>query len=162
MTLDKEKDVNIGESKEFLTMIVGGQMFGVPVLQVQDVLGERKLTRVPLAPPEVSGAMNLRGRIVTAVDLRHKLSMEKKNEGVESMYIVVEYNGELYSLIVDDVGDVLALPDESFEKTPSTIDSSWRELSVGIYRLDGRLLVILDVPHMLEEMCEIVREDMVA
>ncbi len=162
MTLDIQEETNSDESKEFLTMIVGGQMFGVPVLQVQDVLGERSLTRVPLAPPEISGAMNLRGRIVTAVDLRHKLDMEKKPDGAESMYIVVEHNNELYSLIVDDVGDVLSLPDKDFEKTPSTIDPSWRDLSVGIYRLDGRLLVILNVPHMLEEICEITREDMVA
>lgn len=143
-------DLNNNEtSKEFLTIIVGGQMFGIPVLQVQDVLGEKGITRIPLAPPEIAGAMNLRGRIVTAIDLRYKLSMPKREDNAETMYIVVEHENELYSFIVDKVGDVLSLPDSAFEKTLSTIDPSWRDLTSGIYRLKGQLLVILDVPIVL-------------
>jgi len=148
-----EKEAGSGGSKEFLTMLVAGQLFGVPVLQVQDVLGERSVTKVPLAPKEVAGAMNLRGRIVTAINLRHKLCMAELPKDMKTMYIVVEHQGELYSLIVDTVGDVLSLPDNDFEKTPTTLDSSWRELSLGIYRLKGQLLVILDVPSMLEALC---------
>jgi len=136
-------------SKEFLTIIVGGQMFGIPVLQVQDVLGEKGITRIPLAPPEIAGAMNLRGRIVTAIDLRYKLSMPKREDNAETMYIVVEHENELYSFIVDKVGDVLSLPESAFEKTLSTIDPAWRDLTSGIYRLKGQLLVILDVPVVL-------------
>ncbi len=147
--IEKDSDELNGTSKEFLTLIVGGQMFGIPVLQVQDVLGEKQTTRIPLAPPEITGAMNLRGRIVTAIDMRYKLHMTERAEDEASMYIVVEYENELYSFIVDKVGDVLALPDSKFEKTLSTIDSSWREVTSGIYRLEGELLVILDVSAVL-------------
>jgi purine-binding chemotaxis protein CheW len=146
-----EKDKTTSEgTKEFLTMIVGGQLFGIPVLQVQDVLGERKVTRVPLAPKEIAGSLNLRGRIVTAITMRHKLRMPPLEEGKKTMYIVVEHQGDLYSLIVDTVGEVLALPDKYFEKTLATLDPAWRDLSLGIYRLKDQLLVILDVPGMLE------------
>jgi len=143
------EEINTGGSREFLTIIVGGQMFGIPVLQVQDVLAEKNITRIPLSPPEIAGAMNLRGRIVTAMDLRYKLSMPKKEDNAGTMYIVVEYENELYSFIVDKVGDVLSLPDSAFEKTLSTIDASWRDLTSGIYRLKDQLLVILDVPVVL-------------
>jgi len=151
--VSKDDDLYNKDSKEFLTMMVGDQMFGIPVLQVQDILGERSVTKVPLAVKEVAGAMNLRGRIVTAIDLRYKLNLPKLPKGSKSMYIVVDYQGELYSLIVDSVGEVLSLSNKSFEKTLSTIDSSWRELSMGIYRLDDELLVIMDVPGMLESLC---------
>lgn len=137
-------------NKEFLTIMVDGQLLGIPVLQVQDVLGEQKVTRVPLAPPEVAGSLNLRGRVVTAINLRRKLGMPEMSAGTKSMYIVVEYKNELYSLIVDNVGEVLSLPDENFEKVPATLESSWRALALGIYRLKEQLLVILDVPAMLE------------
>lgn len=160
MTTSPKGVASAGGSKEFLTMLVAGQLFGVPVLQVQDVLGERKVTKVPLSPKEVAGAMNLRGRIVTAISLRHKLRLPEATGGAKTMYIVVEYQGELYSLIVDTVGDVLSLPDKDFEKTPATIDPSWRELALGIYRLKGQLLVILDVPGMLDALC--VKEDSAA
>ena len=146
------KEVVNSQSKEFLTMMVGEQMFGVPVLQIQDVLGERLVTKVPLASAEIAGAMNLRGRIVTAINLRHKLGMPEISDNAKSMYIVVDHQDELYSLIVDTVGDVLSLPDSSFEKTLSTIDPLWRDVSLGIYRLDGELLIILDVPAMLESL----------
>jgi purine-binding chemotaxis protein CheW len=139
-----------GGTKEFLTMTVAGQLFGIPVLQVQDVLGERKVSKVPLAPREVAGSLNLRGRIVTAISLRHKLRMAETPNNAKTMYIVVDHQGELYSLIVDTVGEVLSLPDHDFENTPATIDPSWRELALGIYRLKDQLLVILDVPAMLE------------
>jgi purine-binding chemotaxis protein CheW len=147
------KETVSGGAGEFLTMMVAGQLFGIPVLQVQDVLGERAVTKVPLAPKEVAGAMNLRGRIVTAINLRHKLGMPEMPDGMKTMYIVVDHQGELYSLIVDTVGEVLSLPDQDFENTPATIDAAWRELALGIYRLKDQLLVILDVPNMLEALC---------
>jgi purine-binding chemotaxis protein CheW len=146
--------------KDFLTMMVDGQLFGIPVLQVQDVLGEQKVTKVPLAPPEIAGSLNLRGRVVTAINLRHRLGLTHVPEGMKTMSIVVEYHGDLYSLIVDNVGEVLSLSDSDFEKVPATIDSAWRELSLGIYRLKGQLLVIFDVAGMLEDLCH--REENVA
>ena len=139
-------------SKEFLTARVGDQTFGIPVLQVQDVLGEQRVTRVPLARAEIAGSLNLRGRVVTAINLRRKLDLPDRPKGEKSMYIVVEHKGELYSLIVDTVGEVLSLPDSDFENTPPTLDPAWRALALGIYRLKALLLVIIDVPVMLESL----------
>src|SRR5690606_27232856 len=116
--------------------------------------------RIPLAVPEIEGSLNLRGRIVTAINLRRRLGLPPPPEGAKTMNIVVERHGHLYSLIVDNVGDVLSLPAENFEKTPPSLDRVWREVSVGIYRLKEQLLVILDVSGMLDAL--IVKEDHVA
>ncbi len=151
-TLDHEAigTVHSAESRDFLTIIIAGQRFGIPILQVQDVLGEQTVTKVPLAPPEVAGSLNLRGRIVTAIDVRCRLGIEPQNDADKSeMGVVVEHENELYSLIIDQVGDVLKLKDKNFESTPATLDPLWREISSGIYRLDEELLVILDVPKFV-------------
>jgi purine-binding chemotaxis protein CheW len=137
-------------SKEFLTFMIGEQRFGIPILQVQDVLGEQRVTRIPLAPPEVSGSLNLRGRIVTAINVRRRLSMpENAHTDLKEMSVVVEHEGELYSLIIDRVSDVMNLDDNAFEKSPTTLDATWKEISSGIYRLKGELLIIIDVPKFL-------------
>lgn len=136
--------------KEFLTVTVGKQSFGIPVLQVRDVLEERKLTRIPLARREISGSMNLRGRIVTAVDIRRSLQMPDRETGTPCMYVVIEHDNEPYSLVVDSVGEVLTLSEEVYEKTPATLDTSWSALTLGVYRLKENLLMVLDVPRMLE------------
>lgn len=138
-----------GESREFVTMTIHGQLFGIPVLTVQDVLGPQKITRIPLASPEVAGALNLRGRIVTAIDVRKRLGLPKAEDGAKSMSVVVDHGGELYSLIIDSVGEVLSLPAESFERNPATLDAAWREVSGGVYRLKEQLLVVLDVARLL-------------
>lgn len=139
------------QSKDYLTVIIAGQIFGVPVLQVQDVLGTQKVTRIPLAPPEVAGSLNLRGRIVTAIDVRKRLGLEPRETTTvaKDMSVVVEHEGELYSLIIDKVGDVLTLYDKDFESNPPTLDPLWRSVSQGIYRLDNQLLIILDVARLL-------------
>jgi len=137
--------------EDFVTMFIEGQLFGIPVLVVQDVLGPQRITRIPLAPPEVSGSLNLRGRIVTAIDVRTRLRLPKKKaETGEGMSVVVDMKGELYSLRVDQVGEVLSLPAAKFERNPPTLDPLWREFSTGIYRLDEKLLVVLDVPRLLD------------
>jgi purine-binding chemotaxis protein CheW len=149
----EDRNAMPGVAEEFLTMFVDGQLFGIPVLKVQDVLGEQKVTRVPLALPEIAGSLNLRGRIVTAINMRRRLGLGDLPAGQRTMSVVVEHHGDLYSLIVDSVGEVLALPDTDFEKTPPTLDRAWRELSMGIYRLKDKLLVILDVSDMLDALC---------
>jgi purine-binding chemotaxis protein CheW len=136
-------------SEDFLTLYIADQLFGIPVLQVQDVLGAQRVTRIPLAPPEVAGALNLRGRIVTAIDVRRRLGMDTEDDGGHRMSVVVEHEGELYSLIIDRVGDVLALEQGSFENNPPTLDTLWRDISMGIYRLEKELLVVLDVAKVL-------------
>lgn len=137
------------QSEDFLTIVIAEQRFGIPILQVQDVLGEQSVTKVPLAPPEVAGSLNLRGRIVTAIDVRKRLGMDSDYDEDKSMSVVVEHDNELYSLIIDRVGDVLTLKSSDFENTPATLDPVWREISSGIYRLKGELLVVLDVPKFL-------------
>ncbi len=140
----------LSQSDDFLTLYIADQLFGIPVLQVQDVLGAQKVTKIPLAPPEVAGALNLRGRIVTAIDVRCRLGLESSGEDQKEMSVVVDHKGELYSLIIDRVGDVLALEEENYETNPPTLDPLWRDISAGIYRLEGELLVVLDVPKLLD------------
>jgi purine-binding chemotaxis protein CheW len=137
--------------KEFVTVTITGQRFGIPVLSVQDVLTEQRLTRIPMAPPEVAGALNLRGRTVTAIDIRTRLGLEPREEGTTCMNVVVEYDGEPYSLMVDAVGDVLALSDDQYEQNPITLDPIWREIADGLYRLDEELLIVFDVSRLFAE-----------
>ncbi len=149
----KEKHVQAGAmegARDYVTMTVADQLFGIPVLAVQDVLGPQRITRIPLSPAEVAGALNLRGRIVTAIDVRRRLGLPPRPADNPGMSVVVDYKGELYSLIVDAVGEVMSLPSESYERNPSTLDPRWREVSGGIYRLKGKLLVVLEVPNLLE------------
>lgn len=140
------------QSHDYLTIIISGQMFGIPVLQIQDVLGAQKVTRIPLAPPEVAGSLNLRGRIVTAIDVRRRLGLrpsESDSGKSKNMSVVVEHEGELYSLVIDRVGDVLTLYTKNFEANPPTLDPLWRNVSQGVYRLEKELLIILDVARLL-------------
>ncbi|HRJ61293.1 MAG TPA: chemotaxis protein CheW [Azospirillaceae bacterium] len=145
----KGEDVSTGGSQDYVTMTIADQLFGIPVLQVQDVLGHQRITRIPLAPPEVAGSLNLRGRIVTAIDVRLRLNLSPRHKGKSGMSIVVDLRGELYSLMVDSVGEVLSLSNDDFERNPATLDPRWREVSTGIYRLNGQLMVVLDVPRLL-------------
>ncbi|NYZ15218.1 chemotaxis protein CheW [Azospirillum sp. RWY-5-1] len=142
-------DVIASGSQDYVTMTIAEQLFGIPVLQVQDVLGHQKITRIPLAPPEVAGSLNLRGRIVTAIDVRLRLNLPGRPKNKPGMSIVVDLRGELYSLMVDSVGEVLSLLNEDFERNPATLDPRWREVSTGIYRLNNQLMVVLDVPRLL-------------
>jgi purine-binding chemotaxis protein CheW len=138
------------DNGEFVSVTVAGQLFGIPVLQVQDVLGPQRITRIPLAPPEVAGSLNLRGRIVTAIDLRTRLRLPRLPEGKSGMSVVVDYGGELYSIMVDAVGEVLSLNAVNAERNPATLDPIWRDVSGGIYRLDKSLLIVLDVARVLD------------
>jgi purine-binding chemotaxis protein CheW len=149
-TVNQSKSRAAEPARDYVTATIAGQLFGIPVLSVQDVLGAQRLTRIPLAPPEVAGALNLRGRIVTAIDLRKRLGVAGDENAKSGMSIVVEYAGELYSLLIDTVGEVLNLPADRYEPNPPTLDPRWREVSGGIYRLDGQLMVILEVDRVLD------------
>jgi len=137
------------EADLVLTISVGGQACGVPVLAVRDVLGPQSITPIPLAPPEVEGAMNLRGRIVTAVDLRRRLGLSARQPGAQPMSVVVEHGGELYALLADTVGEVVPLPATERDANPPTLDPLWRDVSRGVQRRDGELLILLDVDRVL-------------
>lgn len=138
------------EMQEYVTVTIAGQMFGIPVLQVHDVLGSIKLTNIPLAPPEVAGALNLRGRIVTCIDVRKRLGLGPAEETVNRMSVVVEHHGEPYSLLIDTVGEVLSLKTDKLEMNPGTMDPKWRDVSSGIYRTENKLLVILQIDRLLD------------
>lgn len=139
----------VAEADLVLTLTVGGQLCGVPVLLVRDVLGTQSITPIPLAPAEIEGAMNLRGRIVTAVDLRRRLGLPPRDAGAQPMSIVVEHGGELYSMLADAVGDVVPLSAADRAPNPPTLDALWRDVSRGVHRSDGQLLILLDVERLL-------------
>ena len=138
-----------GEEQTFVTLMIGDQLCGVPVLSVRDILNEQLITRIPLAPPEIAGSLNLRGRIVTAIDLRRRLNLATPATSQKCMSIVAEQGGELYALLVDQVVEVMSLKTSAFEQNPATLASTWAAYSCGIYRLEDRLLVVLDVGRLL-------------
>ncbi len=136
--------------REYVTAMIGGQLFGLPILRVQDVFIPERLTRVPLAPPEVAGVLNLRGRIVTLIDMRRTLGLEtRKNEG-QPMAVGVERAGESYGLLIDGIGEVLKLDDAAREANPVNLDPRLARVSAGIHRLEGQLLIVVDVDRVLE------------
>lgn len=137
------------EADLVLALTVGGQPCGLPVLLVRDVLGAQSITQIPLAPPEIEGAMNLRGRIVTAVDLRRRLGLPPREAGARPMSIVVEHGGELYAMLADAVGEVVPLSAADRAPNPPTLDALWREVSRGVHRRDGQLMILLDVERLL-------------
>lgn len=135
---------------EYVTALIGGQLFGLPILRVQDVFAPERLTSVPLSPPEVAGVLNLRGRIVTLIDMRRRLGLGGREDSQQSMAIGVESRGESYGLLIDSVGEVLKLDHLAWEPNPSNLDARLASVSTGIYRLDSQLLMILDVDRVLD------------
>jgi purine-binding chemotaxis protein CheW len=135
---------------EYVTAMIGGQLFGLPIVRVQDVFMPERLTRVPLAPPEIAGILNLRGRIVTLIDMRRRFGLGERNEGDVAMAIGVELRGESYGLLIDSVGEVLKLDDAAREPNPVNLDPRLERVSAGIHRLDGQLLMVVDVDRVLD------------
>lgn len=134
----------MSESRQFCTFRLDGHFLGVEVERVQEVIRYQEMTPVPLAAAAVSGLINLRGQIVTAVDLRQCLGMPPRPEGKLPMNVVVRANERAVSLLVDEIGDVLDVPGDSFEQSPTTLDKVDRSLFTGVYKLDGKLLLVLD------------------
>jgi purine-binding chemotaxis protein CheW len=138
-----------GEDIAFLTMVLAGQLCGVKVLSVRDVLANQTIARIPLAPPEVAGNLNLRGRIVTAIDLRRVLQLPPREAGAPQMSIVTEQGSELYALQVDQVREVVTLKSSAMEPNPPTLPALWAEHSQGVFRLEKQLLVVLNAERLL-------------
>lgn len=134
---------------EYVTVLIGGQLFGLPISRVQDVFMPDRLTRVPLAHPDIAGVLNLRGRIVTAIDMRVRLGLGRDKDAKPAMAVGIESRGESYGLLIDSVGEVLKLANDSFEQNPINLDPRWSRVSAGVHRLDGQLMVILDVDSVL-------------
>jgi purine-binding chemotaxis protein CheW len=135
---------------EYVTAMIGGQLFGLPIQRVQDVFLPERLTRVPLAPPEIAGVLNLRGRIVTLIDMRRRLGLPPRTDDAPSMAIGVEMRGESYGLLIDSVGEVLKLADETREANPINLDPRLARVSAGIHRLDGQLMMLVEVDRVLD------------
>ena len=135
---------------EYVTVTIGDHMFGLPIFRVQDVFVPVGLTRVPLAPPEVAGILNLRGRVVTAIDMRSRLDFGEREPGTPVMAIGIELKGESYGLLVDAVGEVMQLHNSACEPKPTNLDPRLSRVAAGIYRLEGQLMVVLDVDRVLD------------
>jgi len=134
----------MSESKEYCTFHVEGMYFGVEVQLVQEVIRYQEMTPVPLSSREVSGLINLRGQIVTAIDVRRRLSLPDRPEGKLPMNVVVRTEDGAFSLLVDEIGDVLDVDTSTFESSPATLDGVVRDLITGVHKLKGRLLLLLD------------------
>lgn len=145
-----EQSVQSDTLVEYVTVMIGEQLFGLPISRVQDVFMLDRLTRVPLSPPEIAGVLNLRGRIVTAIDMRKRLALPRREDGKKPMAIGIESKGESYGLLIDTVGEVLKLAEDTREPNPVNLDPRLARVSAGVHRLDGQLLVVLDVDRVLE------------
>ena len=132
------------ERRQFSTFTVDGLFFGVEVEKVQEVIRSQDLTAVPLAPPTIAGLINLRGRIVPALDLRRRLALRERAAGERPMNVVIRTDDGAVSLLVDEIGDVLEVEAGSFERPPDTLSAKARELILGVYKLEDRLLHALD------------------
>ncbi|HXW96695.1 MAG TPA: chemotaxis protein CheW [Gemmatimonadales bacterium] len=135
--------------RQFCTFRLGDLFLGIDVLQVQEVLRTQAMTRVPLAPRAVRGLINLRGQIVTAIDLRERLGLPSLEDGRQAMNVVVRTEDGAVSLLVDDIGDVLEADCSSCEAPPETLRAEARELIPEVYKLPDRLLLILDTERAL-------------
>lgn len=134
---------------EFVTVTVAGQLLGLPINRVHDVFVVSEMTTVPLAPPEIAGLLNLRGRVVTAVSLRRRLGLEDLRDSERRMAVGLENHGEAYGLLVDEVGEVLKLDPDEMQPNPVHMDRGWVGLSQGVHQLRDKLLIVLDVDAVL-------------
>ena len=134
---------------EYVTVTIGSQLFGLPIGRVQDVFVLNQMTRVPLAPDDIAGVINLRGRIVTAIDLRQRLGVAG-DTGRGPMAVGIESDGESYGLVIDAVGEVLKPGIETAEAVPVNLDERLKRVASGVHRLEEGLLVVLDVDRLLD------------
>ena len=134
----------MANTKQFCTFFLNGLFFGVEVLSVQEVIRYQEMTRVPLAPGMIRGLINLRGQIVTAIDLRHRLELPSRDTEQLPMNVVVRSDDGAVSLLVDEIGDVVEIHDDTYERPPETLRGVARELVQGVYKLKDRLLLVLD------------------
>jgi purine-binding chemotaxis protein CheW len=132
-----------------VSLQIGGQLCGLPVQAVRDVLGPQTITRVPLAAPEIAGNLNLRGRIVTTIDLRKRLGLPTSDNNGPAMSVVTEHGPELYALLVDRVLEVVSVTERKLSPLPPTLATGWSRFGTGVYQLPEGLLIMLDVARLL-------------
>ena len=134
---------------EYVSVRIGDQLFGAPVDQIREVFAPQSVTRVPRAPDEVAGLLNLRGRIVTAIDARRRMGLPPRDKSQTGMALGVERGNEIFGLIVDSVGEVLRRPRSELEPVPAHVDATWRSMVKGVHRLEKELLAVLDVSAVI-------------
>jgi purine-binding chemotaxis protein CheW len=139
-----------GEEQAFVTFLVAGQLLGVPAACVRDILVPERIARVRGTPAAVRGRINLRGRIATVVDMRARLGLPVRGDAKLGMGVTVEYQSELYTLLVDRIGDVMCLPPQALDDKPSTLDAAWQGVTSGAYRVDDGLMAALDLDRLLD------------
>ena len=138
------------DEQQFCTFFIDSLFFGVDVMRVQEVLRGQEMTRVPLAPAVVQGLINLRGQIVTAIDLRRRLELPPRAPDHVSMNVVVRTDDGAVSLLVDDIGDVIKVQTDTFEPPPETLTGVTRHLIRGIHKLEKQLLLVLDIDRTVD------------
>jgi purine-binding chemotaxis protein CheW len=143
--------------KQFSTFVVDRLLFGLEVEKVQEVIRYQVMTRIPLAPPVVKGLINLRGQIVTAVDLRCRLGLSPRTSADLPMNVVIRHDDGAVSLLVDEIGDVLEVEEETFELPPGTLAPEVRDLIRGVYKLKTLLLIALDTDKILNLVASVAR-----
>jgi purine-binding chemotaxis protein CheW len=154
MQMRTESD-NAGASTEYVTAMIGGQLFGLPIARVQDVFVPDRMTQVPLSSPDIAGILNLRGRIVTVIDMRCRLGVPQQKSEQPPMAVGIECRGESYGLLIDDIGEVMTLPDSMRENNPVNLDARLAQVSSGVIRLDSQLMVVLDIDRVLQVSAQI-------
>jgi purine-binding chemotaxis protein CheW len=135
----------MGQTSQFCTFYLDKLLFGVQLKGVQEVIRSLEMTKVPLAPAVVSGLINLRGQIVTGVDLRRRLELKPSPPGAFAMNVVVRSQDGAVSLLVDEIGDVVEVEETTFEPPPETLQGSVRTMILGVHKLNGRLMHVLDI-----------------
>src|SRR6516164_3966776 len=140
----------MADEHQYCTFYVAGHYLGVDVLKVQEVIRYQEMTRVPLAPPVVRGLINLRGQIVTAIDLRRRLEFSDRPTNQLPVNVVIHTDDGAVSLLVDEIGDVLDVEEKLFEPPPHTLTGTARELIRGAYKLNDRLMLLLDIDKALQ------------
>ena len=134
----------VAETRQLCTFIIDGMLFGVDVMNVQEVIRYQEMTVVPLASANVRGLINLRGQIVTAIEMRARLGLDPRSDDALPMNVVTTTADGVVSLLVDEIGDVLEVEERTFERPPETISAAFRELVPGVFKLEGKLLLLLD------------------
>lgn len=140
----------MASAQQFCTFFLDGHIFGTPVPKVQEVIQHQEMTLVPLAPEVVSGLINLRGQIVSAIDLRRRLGLPDRAPGQLPMNVVVRTTDGAVSLLVDEIGDVIEVEEETLENPPETLQGFAREVVRGVYKLPGKLLLALDIDRVVD------------
>lgn len=135
---------------EYVTVTIGPQLFGIPIDLVNEVFKPERLTSVPLSNPDIAGVLNLRGRIVTMIDCRKRLGISAVPGDREFMAVGVERDGDRYGLLFDGAGEVLRFSPEQLEPAPVNLDPHWKRLSKGVFRVEGGLLVVIDIDVLLD------------